>query len=152
MIQIRNVPDALHRRLKARAAMAGMSLSDYLLGEIREVAEYGKTDGVSVKPEEIKLAKQLVESLVADFEPQKYQDEYQERMKALLDAKLKGQEVTTAPQPQLAPVIDMMEALKKSLAAREAVPKKPPVRALEAVGGEETAEVAEKKARKRVSR
>jgi plasmid stability protein len=39
MIQIRNVPDALHRRLKARAAMAGMSLSDYLLGEIREVAE-----------------------------------------------------------------------------------------------------------------
>jgi plasmid stability protein len=39
MIQIRNVPDALHRRLKSRAALAGMSLSDYLLGEIREVAE-----------------------------------------------------------------------------------------------------------------
>ena len=39
MIQIRNVPAALHRRLKARAAMAGKSLSDYLLGEIRETAE-----------------------------------------------------------------------------------------------------------------
>jgi len=39
MIQIRNVPDALHRRLKARAAMAGMSLSDYLLDEIRRAAE-----------------------------------------------------------------------------------------------------------------
>jgi plasmid stability protein len=39
MIQIRNVPDGLHRRLKARAAMAGMSLSDYLLSEIRAVAE-----------------------------------------------------------------------------------------------------------------
>jgi plasmid stability protein len=39
MIQIRNVPVALHRRLKARAAVAGMSLSDYLLGEIRETAE-----------------------------------------------------------------------------------------------------------------
>ena len=39
MIQIRNVPDQLHRKLKARAAMAGMSLSDYLLGEIRNVAE-----------------------------------------------------------------------------------------------------------------
>jgi antitoxin FitA len=38
MIQIRNVPDALHRRLKSRAALAGMSLSDYLLSEIREVA------------------------------------------------------------------------------------------------------------------
>ena len=39
MIQIRNVPDALHRKLKSRAAMAGMSLSDYLLQQIRTVAE-----------------------------------------------------------------------------------------------------------------
>jgi antitoxin FitA len=39
VIQIRNVPDALHRRLKARAALTGMSLSDYLLNEIRDVAE-----------------------------------------------------------------------------------------------------------------
>ena len=38
MIQLRNVPDALHRGLKARAAMAGMSLSDYLLAEIKEIA------------------------------------------------------------------------------------------------------------------
>lgn len=38
MIQIRNVPDSLHRTLKARAALAGMSLSDYLLAEIRDVA------------------------------------------------------------------------------------------------------------------
>ena len=39
MIQLRNVPDTLHRTLKARAAMAGMSLSDYLLSEIREIAD-----------------------------------------------------------------------------------------------------------------
>lgn len=39
MVQLRNVPDALHRNLKARAAFAGMSLSDYLLAEIREIAE-----------------------------------------------------------------------------------------------------------------
>lgn len=39
MIQIRNVPEALHRRLKARAALAGKSLSDYLLAEITEAAE-----------------------------------------------------------------------------------------------------------------
>lgn len=38
MIQIRNVPDALHRTLKSRAALAGMSLSDFLLAEIRHVA------------------------------------------------------------------------------------------------------------------
>ena len=44
MIQIRNVPDALHRRLKARAAMAGLSLSDYLLAEARALAERPTAD------------------------------------------------------------------------------------------------------------
>jgi antitoxin FitA len=39
MIQIRNVPETLHRKLKSRAALEGMSLSDYLLGELRRVAE-----------------------------------------------------------------------------------------------------------------
>ncbi|HUG55726.1 MAG TPA: hypothetical protein VMJ92_01505 [Candidatus Limnocylindrales bacterium] len=39
MIQIRNVPDDLHRTLKARAARAGLSLSDYLLREVRQAAE-----------------------------------------------------------------------------------------------------------------
>jgi plasmid stability protein len=50
MIQLRNVPDALHRSLKARAALAGMSLSDYLLAEIREIAE---------KPTLVELRKRL---------------------------------------------------------------------------------------------
>lgn len=44
MIQIRNVPPALHRRLKSRAALSGMSLSDYLLAEIRRVAERPSVD------------------------------------------------------------------------------------------------------------
>ncbi|MBP9146476.1 MAG: hypothetical protein KBF21_19475 [Thermoanaerobaculia bacterium] len=39
MIQIRNVPDSLHRKLKVRAAEAGMSLSDYLLADLRRSAE-----------------------------------------------------------------------------------------------------------------
>jgi antitoxin FitA len=39
MIQLRNVPDSLHRKLKSRAALAGMSLSDYLIAEIRKSAE-----------------------------------------------------------------------------------------------------------------
>ena len=38
MIQLRNVPDSVHRTLKARAALAGMSLSDYLIAEIRQLA------------------------------------------------------------------------------------------------------------------
>lgn len=65
MIQIRNVPDALHRQLKSRAAMAGMSLSDYLLNEIRQVAarpsidelrarlERRRTVNLSVSPAEV---------------------------------------------------------------------------------------------------
>ena len=51
MIQIRNVPDALHRRLKSRAALAGMSLSDYLLDEIRQTAERPTLDELRARLE-----------------------------------------------------------------------------------------------------
>lgn len=51
MIQIRNVPERLHRRLKARAAMAGMSLSDYLLEEIRRAAERPTVDELRARIE-----------------------------------------------------------------------------------------------------
>lgn len=51
MIQIRNVPDALHRRLKSRAALAGMSLSDYLLSEICHVAERPTLDELRARLE-----------------------------------------------------------------------------------------------------
>lgn len=51
MIQIRNVPDALHRRHKARAALAGMSLSEYLLSEIRQVAERPTLDELRARLE-----------------------------------------------------------------------------------------------------
>jgi plasmid stability protein len=51
MIQIRNVPDTLHRRLKSRAALAGMSLSDYLLGEMRQVAERPTLDELRARLE-----------------------------------------------------------------------------------------------------
>ncbi len=105
----------------------------FYANEIRQVAEYGQTDAIELKEQEKKLAQQLIESLAAKFEPQKYVDEYQNRVKALIEAKLKGQEVATAPQPQLAPVIDLMEALKKSLSDRQALPKRPPARAVAAV-------------------
>jgi plasmid stability protein len=51
MIQIRNVPDALHRQLKSRAALAGMSLSDYLLGELRRAAERPTLDELRARLE-----------------------------------------------------------------------------------------------------
>ncbi|MBI4463016.1 MAG: Ku protein [Acidobacteria bacterium] len=101
----------------------------YYANEIRRLAEYGKPDGISLKDQEVKLAEQLIESLVAKFEPEKYRDEFTENVKQLIEAKIRGQEVTAAPQPQLAPVIDLMEALKKSLAQQKAAPKKAPARA-----------------------
>lgn len=51
MIQIRNVPDTLHRRLKSRAALAGMSLSDYLMNEIRQMAERPTLDELRARLE-----------------------------------------------------------------------------------------------------
>lgn len=51
MIQIRNVPTGLHRQLKSRAALAGKSLSDYLLGEIRQVAERPTLDELRARLE-----------------------------------------------------------------------------------------------------
>jgi DNA end-binding protein Ku len=139
---------AMHQReylVVIRPRANGLTLHTmYYTNEIRQVSEYGQNGDIKTKPEEVKLAKQLVESLVAEFDPQKYHDEYEQRLQALLDAKLKGQEVATAPEPRLSPVIDMMEALKKSLAAREAAPKKPPLRAV--------SPGAEKKAQKRAVR
>ena len=49
MIQIRNVPDALHRTLKARAAMSGMSLSDYLLDEVERLSERPTLDEMKTR-------------------------------------------------------------------------------------------------------
>jgi plasmid stability protein len=51
MIQIRNVPDTLHRQLKSRAALAGMSLSDYLLQEMRRLAERPTLDELRARLE-----------------------------------------------------------------------------------------------------
>ena len=105
----------------------------YYANEIRPVAEYGHTDKVELKEQEKKLAEQLIESLAAPFKPEKYQDQYQSNLRALIAAKQKGQEVTEAAHPQMAPVIDLMEALKKSLAEKQApVEMRPPLRAVPA--------------------
>ena len=49
MIQLRHVPDALHRQLKARAAIEGMSLSDYLIREMRKIAERPTLDEIKAR-------------------------------------------------------------------------------------------------------
>ena len=119
----------------------------FYANEIRQVAEYGRTDHVELKEPEKKLARQLIESLEAPFDAKKYHDDYQDRLKALIEAKLQGKEVAVTPHPQLAPVIDLMEALKKSIADRQAAPKKPPTRAVAPVA--EVSAVPQKKAGKK---
>jgi DNA end-binding protein Ku len=90
----------------------------YYEDEIRKVEEF-RTDTSLVKEKELALAMTLIESLSAEFEPQKYKDTYRENVMALIKAKVEGREVVQAAQAQqLAPVIDIMEALKASLAKK----------------------------------
>jgi len=102
----------------------------YYVNEIRSVEGYGKIVlDVKLKPQEIKLAEELVESLSEDFKPQKYHDTFQENLKALIEAKREGKTIIEEAPPKRAPVIDMMEALKRSLQDSEALKRKKPMRA-----------------------
>ena len=92
----------------------------YYSHEIRKVEEF-RTDISMVREAEVKLAEMLVESLAATFEPEKYRDTYNDNLRALIEAKVQGQEVVATPVREMAKVIDIMEALKQSLA----IAKKP---------------------------
>jgi DNA end-binding protein Ku len=90
----------------------------YYENEIREAPGYGKNENIKLNPQEVKLANQLVATLSEDFHVEKYHDEFQARLKALIESKQKGKQIIHgAPEKHRAPVIDMMAALKKSLAA-----------------------------------
>ena len=116
----------------------------YYRDEIRQVEEF-RTDTSLVKDKELDLATSLVESLAASFEPDKYSDTYRENLKAMIAAKVAGRETVEAPEPQhLAPVIDIMEALKASLAQA-----KKPVQS--AAKPSETADVTKAKRSKKSS-
>lgn len=88
----------------------------YYEDEVRKVEEF-RTDTSMVKDKELELAMTLVNSLEAEFEPAKYKDAYRENLMAVIEAKVQGKEFVETPQAQhLAPVVDIMEALKASLA------------------------------------
>jgi len=89
--------------------------------EIRPAAEYGHTDKAQIKEQERTLAEQLIKSLAAPFEPGKYEDTYQNSLQELIDAKASGRKISIVPHAaEKTPVIDLMEALKKSLAKKSA--------------------------------
>lgn len=73
----------------------------------------GETD---VKDPELDMARQLVASLVGDFAPDEFENEYRRELRAMLEAKLAGEEIAVPEPVETAPVVDLMEALKQSVA------------------------------------
>src|SRR3989442_1162802 len=104
-----------------RPAQGGLMLHTmYFADEVRSFGEIEKGESAKIKEGELQLALQLIDGLSSDtFSPEKYRDEYRERVLELVNQKVEGKEVSAAgPQVQRAQVIDLMEALKQSLARR----------------------------------
>jgi DNA end-binding protein Ku len=97
-----------------------LSADVYSQAEIEEAVEE-----TSVKGPELALAQQVIDSLAGEFDPSDLQSDYRRDLRALLEAKLAGEEITAPPEVvEDAPVIDLMEALRRSVEeARDA--KKP---------------------------
>jgi DNA end-binding protein Ku len=118
-----------------------LSHTMYYQDEIRQVEEF-RTDTSLVKEKELAMAKMLISSLEENFEPQKYHDAYRDNLKKMIEDKIEGRNVVETPSEHFAPVIDIMEALKKSLAEK----RKPVVVATAAAAaGTGEIEVAPKK-------
>jgi DNA end-binding protein Ku len=111
---------------------SGMTLHTmFYQSEIRDVAEFGDANNVEVKDAEKKLALQLIENLANKFQPEKFHDDYQESVKALIAAKQHGKKISPVIHADRTPVYDLMSALQDSLKKKPAAaPKKPPVRSI----------------------
>jgi DNA end-binding protein Ku len=106
----------------------------YYADEVRAVEGFGAPE-VELKEAEVKVAHQLIEALAADWEPEKFHDTFQDNLKKLIQTKLEGGKIAEVEKPKkLAPVVDLMSALKQSLAQMEGK-KKPAAAAREAAGG-----------------
>ncbi len=94
--------------------------------EVRPISEIG-LEREKVPEAELKLATMLIEQRAADrFRPEAYEDEVKKRLQAQLKRKIEtGEEITTAPLPEKGEVIDLMEALRRSLGKQAPAPRKP---------------------------
>jgi DNA end-binding protein Ku len=94
----------------------------YYQDEVRATDEF-RTNVELVKDKELTMAQMLIENMVGSFEPSKFSDNYRVNLRTMIDAKIAGEEVVAAPESEeIAPVVDIMEALRSSLEAL----KKPP--------------------------
>ena len=115
-----------------RSARNGLVLHTmYFADEVRSFDEIAKGESAKISEAESQLAVRLIEELsTGDFEPDKYEDEYSQRVLDLVDKKAEGQKITLAkPQARRGQVIDLMAALKESLGKKTPKQKKPAVRA-----------------------
>jgi len=91
----------------------------YYKEEVREVEGFGAPE-VELKDAEVKVAHQLIEALATEWDPEKYHDTFQDNLKNLIQTKLEGGTIAEVEKPKkLAPVVDLMSALKASLAEME---------------------------------
>jgi DNA end-binding protein Ku len=89
----------------------------YWPDEVRE-ADFGDVDvDLEVRDQELAMARQLIDSLTADWNPEEFTDEYREAMLKIVEAKLNGEEIEVVEAEPTAKVVDLMEALKASVAA-----------------------------------
>ncbi|HEV8687421.1 MAG TPA: Ku protein [Gaiellaceae bacterium] len=100
----------------------------FLAEDVRSQAEIEEAvEETEVRDQELDLARQVIESLASDFEPEELQSEYRRDLRAMLEAKLAGEEISRPePLPEEAPVVDLMEALRKSVAEASKTKKKEP--------------------------
>jgi DNA end-binding protein Ku len=104
-----------------RPSQKGLMLHTmYFADEVRDFGEIDKGESAKIRDGELDLAQRLIDELTREeFKPEQYQDEYRQRVLDLVNSKVEGKEITTAsPEAPRAQVIDLMEALKESLARR----------------------------------
>jgi DNA end-binding protein Ku len=104
----------------------------YYANEVRSFDEVDLGGEVAFKPTENELADKLILQLAVEaFQPDKYKDEYVERVKCAVEHKIAGQEIAAPPGQPAAQIIDLFEALKRSLTnGGEKQPVKPPKKAV----------------------
>jgi DNA end-binding protein Ku len=119
--------------------------------EIRSIDQIEELNSVpsKVKPEEMKLAKQVIGTLDADLNLKDYKDEYKEGLRKIIDAKIAGEEIVAPDIQEPARVVDLMEALKRSLDSVSQEKKKPAKADLQKAPAAKSSKTAASGARKR---
>jgi DNA end-binding protein Ku len=119
----------------------------FLAEDVRSQAEIEEAVGeIEVKDAELELARQVIGSLAGDFDAEDLVSEYRQDLKKMLEAKLAGEEITVAePEEETAPVVDLMEALRASVAEAQGAKKSAPKKTKAASSGGSRRKVAARK-------